>query len=111
LTDFGSWNFVYRCNAFHIAGWEGPANTSQYVHLAIHQNPLIWILLLAAYAGSKDSPSLISLVWAILGLPTDRKAQMSKQERFDFCVVVIIFGALVAASVLSYYSQASVYNI
>ncbi|EDR11851.1 uncharacterized protein LACBIDRAFT_313717 [Laccaria bicolor S238N-H82] len=50
------------------------------------------------YAGSKDSPSLISLVRAILGLPTDRKAQMSKQERFDFCIVVIIFGALVAAS-------------
>lgn len=65
----------------------------------------------SAYAGSKDSPSLTALVRAILGLPTDRKAQMSKQERFDFCVVVIIFGALVAASVLSYYSQAGVYNI
>ncbi|KNZ75045.1 Major facilitator superfamily domain-containing protein 7, partial [Termitomyces sp. J132] len=46
------------------------------------------------YAGSKPSPPLKSLLYAMLGLKTSPDAHMTPRERFDFVIVILIFGAL-----------------
>jgi FLVCR family MFS transporter 7 len=56
---------------------------------------------LAAYAGSQKSPSLISLVRAILGKETSPGAQMTFRERVDFSIIALVFSVLVAACVQS----------
>ncbi|KAG6813389.1 hypothetical protein H0H92_011655 [Tricholoma furcatifolium] len=47
-----------------------------------------------AYSGSKPSPSLMSFLYAMLGLKTSDDAKMTMRERFDFAIVIFIFGAL-----------------
>ncbi|KAG6902749.1 hypothetical protein C0995_011897 [Termitomyces sp. Mi166 len=46
------------------------------------------------YAGSKASPPLKSLVYAMLGLKTSEDAHMTLRERLDFVIVVLVFGSL-----------------
>ncbi|KXN90846.1 Major facilitator superfamily domain-containing protein 7-a [Leucoagaricus sp. SymC.cos] len=50
------------------------------------------------YAGSKPSPPLISLLRAMAGQKVTPDAYMSRRERIDFAIMIIIFGTLVAAS-------------
>ncbi|KAH7914081.1 MFS general substrate transporter [Hygrophoropsis aurantiaca] len=50
------------------------------------------------YAGSKKSRSLPSLVQAILGRDCPKDAFMSKRERLDFVILILLFGVLVAAT-------------
>lgn len=58
-----------------------------------------------AYAGSKKSSSLMSLVRAMLGMQTATEAYMSIRERTDYAIIILIFGVLVAALVLRYYQH------
>jgi hypothetical protein len=59
--------------------------------------PLIsWVLL--AYAASKPSLPLSSLIRAMIGMKTTQDAFMAFRERVDFAIVVLIFGTLVGAS-------------
>lgn len=53
--------------------------------------------MILAYAGSKPSPPLSSLLRAMMGLKTSPDAQMTVQERIDFSIVTLVFGVLVAA--------------
>ncbi|KAG6850973.1 hypothetical protein H0H93_005842 [Arthromyces matolae] len=46
------------------------------------------------YAGSKVSPSLLSLVRTMLGLKTSDDAYMTPRERVDFAVITFIFGTI-----------------
>ncbi|KAF8629274.1 hypothetical protein AX17_005852 [Amanita inopinata Kibby_2008] len=51
------------------------------------------------FAGSKKSPSLLSLIWAMLGrIHPSSDAYMSPRSRLDFVIVILIFGVLVAAT-------------
>jgi len=50
------------------------------------------------YSGSKKSPSLSSLVRAMFGSEKSPDAQMKARERFDFAIVTLIFGVLVAGA-------------
>ncbi|KAF9484435.1 MFS general substrate transporter [Pholiota conissans] len=50
------------------------------------------------YAGSKKSPSLLSLCRVMLGYNVGTAAEMSKRERIDFGIVVALFSVLIAAS-------------
>ncbi|KAF9010646.1 major facilitator superfamily domain-containing protein [Cyathus striatus] len=50
------------------------------------------------YAGSKPSPSLHSLLRAMLGREESPDKYMSPRERLDFLIIIFIFGTLVAAS-------------
>ncbi|TFK44255.1 major facilitator superfamily domain-containing protein [Crucibulum laeve] len=50
------------------------------------------------YAGSKRSPSLRSLLRAMVGRETYPEAHMTMRERFDYGIVFLVFGILVAAT-------------
>ncbi|KAJ3570015.1 hypothetical protein NP233_g4678 [Leucocoprinus birnbaumii] len=50
------------------------------------------------YAGSKPSPPLMSLLRAMVGQTVPQEAYMSRRERIDFAIIIIVFGTLVAAS-------------
>ncbi|KAL9711460.1 hypothetical protein Ac2012v2_004531 [Leucoagaricus gongylophorus] len=50
------------------------------------------------YAGSKPSPSLLSLLRAMAGQTVHSEAYLSSRQRIDFAIIIIIFGTLVAAS-------------
>ncbi|KAH7921403.1 MFS general substrate transporter [Leucogyrophana mollusca] len=50
------------------------------------------------YAGSKKAQSLLSLIRAMLGMQCPEDAYMSKRERLDFTIVIMIFGVLVGAA-------------
>ncbi|KAG6866771.1 hypothetical protein C0991_011430 [Blastosporella zonata] len=50
------------------------------------------------YAGSKASPSLKSLIYAMLGMKTSDDAVMTLRERTDFALVIFIFGFLVGGT-------------
>ncbi|KAG6831572.1 hypothetical protein H0H87_004791 [Tephrocybe sp. NHM501043] len=50
------------------------------------------------YAGSIPSPPLKSLVYTMLGVKTSEDAIMTRRERFDFAIVVLIFGSLVGGT-------------
>lgn len=65
--------------------------------------PLIFFIANApptppTYAGSKPSPSLMSLLRAMAGKTVPPEAHMSSRERIDFGIMILIFGTLVAAS-------------
>ena len=55
-----------------------------------------------AYSGSKKSPPLLSLLRVWVGQEGLPDAFMTKRERFDFGIVTLIFGVLVAACVQIY---------
>jgi len=50
------------------------------------------------YAASKKHQSLTSLGRAMLGQPVEPAAYMTKRERIDFSIIVLIFGVLVGAT-------------
>ncbi|KDR75073.1 hypothetical protein GALMADRAFT_248949 [Galerina marginata CBS 339.88] len=65
--------------------------------------PLVFLIQAApptppTYAASKKPLTLISLCRAMIGTEVEPAAHMSKRERIDFAIVVLIFGALVACS-------------
>jgi len=55
------------------------------------------LTLSVAYAGSRKSPSLLSLVRAMLGKKTSPDAYMTLRERIDFAIITLIFSIFVAA--------------
>ncbi|KAF5380571.1 hypothetical protein D9615_004653 [Tricholomella constricta] len=50
------------------------------------------------YAGSKPSPSLPSLIRAMMGMKTSVDSHMTVRERLDFMIVALIFGTLVGGT-------------
>jgi MFS transporter, FLVCR family, MFS-domain-containing protein 7 len=50
-----------------------------------------------AYAGSKKTPPLLHLLRAWVGLKVPPASVMSRREQFDFTIVILVFGVLVAA--------------
>ncbi|KAF8902884.1 major facilitator superfamily domain-containing protein [Gymnopilus junonius] len=65
--------------------------------------PLVFLIQRApptppTYAASKKPLSLLSLCRAMLGLEVEPAARMSRRERFDFTIIVLIFGVLVGST-------------
>jgi hypothetical protein len=75
-----------------------PPVPSRFLNISL--TVLSYVLFLA-YAGSKESPSLVSFLRDWFGL--EKASSMALRERFDFGIVVLIFGVVGAACVLNMY--------
>ncbi|KAI0066126.1 MFS general substrate transporter [Artomyces pyxidatus] len=49
------------------------------------------------FSGSRESPSIFSLIRAMLGRKCSEHAYMTRRERFDFATLVLVFAALLAS--------------
>ena len=66
--------------------------------------------MIIAYAGSKKTPPLLTLLRAWAGLEVPPAALMTPRERFDFSIITLIFGVLTAVSVPLYHYISSLYS-
>jgi MFS transporter, FLVCR family, MFS-domain-containing protein 7 len=54
-------------------------------------------VLRVAYSGSKKTPPFLHLLRAWIGMKVPTESFMSRREQFDFTILVLIFGVMVAA--------------
>jgi FLVCR family MFS transporter 7 len=83
---------------FLLVGSEPPSPPSQSFQFFTPHPDTDKRISLPAYSASVRTPSLLSLLRAWFGLSHEPAAQMSRRERFDLLILVILFGTLVGAS-------------